>query len=88
MDWDRKLIVILTGTAPDCGPKPEGPWVVCNSSKTEQKGGLAECTRAKLLTKIHQNVHQSIVFYVMSAVQIDWEDASAGIGIFLNQLPT
>ncbi len=58
------------------------PWVVCNSSKTEGKGGdLQGRTATGPLTKIRQN----ITFYIMLEIQKDLENFSAGIGnFFLN----
>jgi hypothetical protein len=52
--------------------------VVCNSSNTNWKGGGCQGgARASLMTKIHQNEHQNIIFDVMSEVQKDLEDISA-----------
>ncbi len=64
------------------------PWSVCNSNKTEQKGGVGRGggAAARLRTKICQNVCQSIIFEFMSEVQKDPGDISAGIGILLNKV--
>ncbi len=60
------------------------PQGVCNSSKTEQKGGGWQGgATVRLLAKLHPNVHQNIIFEVMSEVQKDLEDISAEIGIFV-----
>jgi hypothetical protein len=47
--WDWKLIGILTGAALDRGPQP---LVVCNSSKTEQKGWLISRLMSKKIWKM------------------------------------
>jgi hypothetical protein len=61
--------------------------VVFNSSKTEWKGGGRQGgAAARCLTKIHENVCQNVIFDVMSEVQKDLEDVSAGISIFLNPI--
>jgi hypothetical protein len=57
--------------------------VVCNNSKTGRKGGGQQGgTVAGHLMKIHQKVCQNSFFEVMSEVQKDLDDVSAGIDIF------
>jgi hypothetical protein len=46
-------------------------------------GGLQVGAATELLTKKHQNRHQIVIFNVMSEVQKDSDDISAGIGKFL-----
>jgi hypothetical protein len=47
-------------------------------------GGWQGGSAAGLWTKIHQNGHKTSFFDVLSEVQKDSEDVSAGIGTFLS----
>jgi hypothetical protein len=74
-DWRRTELVT---TAWQDFSHPQG---IYNSSKTELKGGgSAGDAAAGILTKIHQNGIKTSFFEVMSEVQKDPEDISAGIG--------
>jgi hypothetical protein len=55
--------------------------VVCNSNKTEQKGGSAGWRSGRTSDKNVKNVKTSF-FETMSEAQKDLEDVSAGIGFF------
>jgi hypothetical protein len=44
-------------------------------------GSRHDVATAGLLTKIHQNGHQNVIFDVISEAQKDLGDTSAGIGI-------
>jgi hypothetical protein len=77
-DW--KLIGILIG----CGPQPSGTspalvWSVIAVKLSRRRGGWQSGAAAGPLMKICQNVCQIL----MSEVQKDLEDVSAGIGIFV-----
>jgi hypothetical protein len=53
--------------------------VVCNSSKTSRKG---ECWNVSAATELLTKKCQNVIFFVMSEVQKDSQDVSAGIGQF------
>jgi hypothetical protein len=84
---DRKLIRMLTGAALHCGPQPGGDFspsrVVCIHSKTKWKGGGPQYgSTARLLTKKRQMDVKTSFFDVMSEVQKDLQEVSAGRGQF------
>jgi hypothetical protein len=56
---------------------------VVPSKTKQQKGGQQGGAAVRLLMKICQNGCENIIFYVISEVQKDLKDVSAGIGIFL-----
>jgi hypothetical protein len=57
--------------------------VVCSNSKTGQKlGGRNGSAATELLMKKRQNGHQNVIFDIMSEVQKDSQDISAGKGYF------
>jgi hypothetical protein len=69
----------FTGAAPD--RDFSRAKVVCINSKTGRKGlGSTGDAAAGLLMKKRQNGHLNVIFEVMSEVQKDPEDVSAGIG--------
>jgi hypothetical protein len=56
---------------------------VVPSKTKQQKGGQQGGAAVRHLMKICQNDCENGIFYVMSEVQKDLKDVSAGIGIFL-----
>ncbi len=61
-----KLIVILNGAMPDCGPQPHQTsatlWWSVIAVKPSRKRGRNNGAAAGLLTKICKNVHQNVIF--------------------------
>ncbi len=84
---DRKLIVMLTGAAPHCRPRPgrTSPaisWSVY-TVKLSGRGGSAICLRGPTSDKKNVKMDvKSSFFDVMSEVQKDLQDVSAGIRQF------
>jgi hypothetical protein len=71
----------------DCGPLPcenlyALGWSVIEVKLSGRERGRQGVAEARLLRKICRNGHKTSFFEVMSELQKDLEDISAGIGIF------
>ncbi len=63
------------------------PWMVCNSSKTERKGGaLGECRDGGTFSENMSNGGQNVIFWRHVRSSKRSGDLSAGIGFFLNPI--
>ncbi len=83
MAWDWKLIGTLSSAAPDCRPEPSQTspalrWSVI-AIKLSRQGGSAGCYRGQILQKSVKMYVNTSFFEVMSEVQEDLENVSAGI---------
>ncbi len=83
---DQKLIGILTTAMPDYGQQPGRTstlgWSVIAVKPNGKGWGRQDVATARLMTKIHQNGSQNVIFW--HHVQKDSEDVFAGIGIAKN----